>query len=161
MKKLLYYFEPFYDSWVFTTEEEVKKQEDRYAAFSSNTWGEFRETLPTEDYEWVGPILALHHFEREEYSEEELAKLEEPADDTPFKQQMWRVWNEYPEFLIFFQEGHIPKAILEKYAEIDVTMHNGEYYHFEEEVINDVLRELKEHGIECEHRDDLEISLWE
>ena len=160
MKKLLYHYEMVYESWVFITEEQVEEQERKYGAFLAETWGEFRATLPKEDYEWIGPILAENHFEREDYTEEELATLTEPPDDAPFKQHEWHVWSEYPDFLIFFQHENIPDDILEKYAEKELTMHDGEFYQVEEHVIDDVLRALKEHGIECERRDDLEIAAW-
>jgi len=160
MKKLVYQYDDVYESWVFTTEEEAQKQEDRYSAFSASTWGDFKKRLPKEDYEWIGPILAGNHLEREDYTEEEVEKLEEPPADAPFKQHSWHEWNEFPQFLIFYQEDHFPKAILEKYGEKQVTVHDGWYYQFEKEVLKELIKALKERGIECERRDDLVISAW-
>jgi len=160
MKKLLYHYETIYESWVFMTEEAVQRYSDQTGAFFAETWGEFRETLPKEDYEWIGPILAANHFEREDYTAEELEELEEPPDDAPFNQRDWSQWSEFPTFLIFLQHDHIPDAILKKYGEKQLTVHDGEYYQFKKEVIEHLLKELKEHGFECERRDDLVIDMW-
>jgi len=158
MKKLLYHYERIYESWVFMTEKDVQKHTDLFNAFSAETWGEFRKTIPKEDYEWISQNLIEDQFTEEFWNDE--GTPFQPPDDAPFIHNDWLDDAEYPPYLIFLQHDHVPDAILKKYGEKQLTVHDGEYYQFKKEVIEHLLKELKEHGFECERRDDLVIDMW-
>ncbi len=118
----------------------------RNALKKAKTWGEFRVALDDPDeYE---EILTISFDDWDE---------PRPKDSDPFEAGYVPGYcdGDYPERLQEVTACCLPVDILEKYASLQRTTLNGDYYHIDEEHEEAICRDLRAIGFEVIKREDL------
>lgn len=133
------------DATVFLRRSEAETLAQAYAAAQdSQTWGEFRQSCPSQMLEEIEEILE---------EEGELYDDDEPFDgleDIPGYAD--GIWPGFPER---DQMEWLPNDIQKRYGETIETLHDGSMLQFSVEHQEEVIRGVIAHGFQCSRDDAL------
>ena len=120
-----------------------------YAISTAQTWGQFRELMPFEEYR----RLVIEMFG-------EPGNFQAvPADDEKFDSS--HIWGyhdgDYPPWLQAEIGQVLPPDLLDKYAVLEQSVMNGSYYVIYDDDFPDLKAELKARGYELIDRSDLQF----
>lgn len=140
---VLYYRISDYGNAVVIARESGAHRVDaiRKAIKTAKTWGEFRAMLPAG--EWDSIAYSLNPDEDPDEDSEDRF-----ADDLPFNAERLPGFSDgdYPDWLMQRMLDILPEDILDKYAEINATIHSGNLCFIEEGNLENVRRELEDRG---------------
>lgn len=143
---LFYCVSPANHGLVFATPERATEIDRLHCAIlDSRTWGEFRNAMPTGEYEQIVSVV----FDE--------AGEDRPEADEPFNSSAVPGYcdGDYPPWLALEMEHVLPPAVLERFGRWVETSINGWYVHFDPALETDVVAMLTEAGYEVVERGDL------
>ena len=145
---LFYRHAPHMESLVFAPHHVAKHISQIHNAFGAQTWGEFQEKIPEEE---LDELLRLRH---EQFGE--LFVI--PEQDVPFEHEaLCPAFSDgdYPRWLQTEQARWIPKEILARWGEAQMSVLNGPFWIINPTQEQKIVRRLTELGIPTQRRDDL------
>ena len=147
--KKLFYREAFSGGLVFASPERARFIDQIHQAINqSKTWGEFRATMPEEEYR------VLYNRIVEDWGVEDA-----PSEDDEFSSDSVPGYTDgdYPSWLQQEMDEVLPKDILDAYGENTDTMLNGNYCNIDPVVETELVEKLVKLGFEVEKREDLKF----
>jgi hypothetical protein len=106
-----------------------------HAISQSNTWGQFRKLMPSDEYQ---RFMKEHFDENDEPRPPARAKFD--AGTTGLES------GDYPPWLAPMMDRWIPRDLLDKYATKEATTLNGDYWEIQEEDADSLAGELRALG---------------
>ena len=148
-KETLFYRDtPCMESLVFAPPDVAEHVSQIRYAFSAETWGEFQEKIPEDE------LLELLRLRNEQYGE--LFVI--PKENDPFEHgALCPAFSDgdYPRWLQTEQPRWIPKEILARWGEAQISLLNGPFWTIDPEKEKKIVAKLRSFGIKAKRRDDL------
>ena len=150
---LVYRTAPHMNSLVFTSLDTALHLDQIHEALGAPTWCEFLYLMPTDELE---RLIFERNNPDEDWLRDDLFTIPSPSGEVDLDQLCPQFYDgDYPQWLQKQQELWLPMDVLEKWGRQDNTMLNGQFWFIEPEYEEDILRELRRHGLKVLKRDDL------
>jgi hypothetical protein len=154
-RELFYTNVPHMDSLVFAPPKVAEYVSAIHNALRSTTWGEFKTLMPLEEFE---RLVQRAHSEESDLDEDGFEPAKLPSDDDKFEPEFWfPEWcdGDYPEWLQTRQNIWLPDTILERFACINTSVINGDFWLIDPVFEKDIVEALRCEGFDVTRRDDL------
>jgi hypothetical protein len=124
------------------------------AISESNTWGEFRQRMPPDEYRKL--YAEIYSSDPEVLAEDEDAR--EPGDGEAFPHDVPGYCDgDYPPWLAKEQARYLPDDVLNEFAIWDRSVINGRFWRLDAARAELVAERLTRLGYQVERRDDLQF----